>query len=118
MSISRKDFLKKAGLLSVAGVGTAVLAACGGGGSEKPAEPKKMAAKDPCTDTSSLPAAELQKRTTFKYVEKTADPNKVCSNCALYKPATDGGCGGCTLFAGPVTANGYCTAWAAKPDMG
>ncbi|TNE70478.1 hypothetical protein EP331_11995 [bacterium] len=117
MSISRKDFLKKVGLLSVAGVGTAALAACGGGGSEKPAEPKKMAA-DPCKDTSGVPAAELQKRTTFKYVDASADPAKHCSGCALYKAPADGGCGGCTLFAGPVTQNGYCTAWAAKPEMG
>lgn len=115
MSITRKDFLKKVGVLSAVGVTTAALAACGGG-----SDSKKTAAKaDPCKDTSGLSQDELNKRTTFKYVEASADPVKVCSKCALYKaPAGGSACGGCTLFAGPVTENGYCTAWAAKPSNG
>jgi hypothetical protein len=118
MSISRKDFIKQIGFLSVAGVATAAITACGGGGSESGKEVAKAAA-DPCKDVSGVPQEELQKRTTFKYVEASADANKVCVGCALYKmPEAGSTCGGCTLFAGPVTEKGYCTAWAAKPAMG
>jgi hypothetical protein len=115
MSISRKDFLKSVGMLSVAGIATSALVACGGGSDDK--KPAKKA--DPCKDTSGLSQDELNKRTTFKYVEASADPAKICANCALYKsPAAGSACGGCTLFAGPVTEKGYCTAWAAKPANG
>jgi hypothetical protein len=116
MSISRKDFLKKVGVLSVAGVSTAALAACGGGSDEKKMVKK---AADPCKDMTGVSEAELGKRTTFKYVDMSADPKKVCTGCALFKPAAAGAtCGGCTLFAGPVSDKGFCNAWAAKPNMG
>jgi hypothetical protein len=116
MSISRKDFLKKVGILSVAGVSTAAIAACGGGSDEKKVA-KKVA--DPCKDMTGVAPEELNKRTMFKYVDASADQNKVCSGCALYKPAAAGAtCGGCTLFAGPVSDKGYCMSWAAKPNMG
>lgn len=118
MSISRKDFIKQIGFLSVAGVATAAVAACGGGKTEE----KKVVAKkvaDPCTDTTGISQAELSKRTTFKYVDVSHDDTKHCIGCALYKaPAEGSTCGGCQLFAGPVTEKGYCTAWAAKPNMG
>jgi hypothetical protein len=101
-SISRKDFLKKVAsvgaALSVAGV---ALQGCG--------------ESDPCTDVSGLMPADFQARKSFNYVEKTADATKNCANCQLYK-APEGGakCGGCLLFKGNVTANGYCTSWAQK----
>lgn len=106
--ISRKDFLKRVsvvgGALTVAAV---AVQGCGGGGSGAKA--------DPCTDVSAIPAADQQMRTTLQYVTATADPNKMCSNCQLYKaPEAGAACGGCSLFPGPVTAKGYCMSWVAK----
>ncbi|MBX2816614.1 MAG: high-potential iron-sulfur protein [Saprospiraceae bacterium] len=40
-----------------------------------------------------------------------------CQNCNLWLPSqNDLPCGGCTLFAGPVAAEGYCTYWAPQVE--
>jgi hypothetical protein len=54
-------------------------------------------------------------RAAMKYVDKSADPTKLCSNCMHYKPGTPRG--GCALFPGDteVHPDGFCTAWAKKP---
>jgi hypothetical protein len=54
-------------------------------------------------------------RTAMKYVDKSADPAKLCSGCMHFVPGKP--LGGCKLFPGDteVNANGSCTAWAKKP---
>ncbi|HRN48828.1 MAG TPA: high-potential iron-sulfur protein [Niabella sp.] len=125
--VSRKEFLKKA--LTAAGVllgGSALISSCGSNESSAPAEPaapaeqpKSMvdqpAASGDCTDVSSVSPDEIKKREAVQYHEKSEDPAKHCKDCQLYKqPEAAGGCGGCTLFAGPVTPDGSCISFAPK----
>jgi hypothetical protein len=112
-SINRKDFLKQFGLVGVSAIGAStLLAACGGGGESASAEQQSTAASvDPCRDTSSLTQADKDLRANFGYIEETEIAEQNCSNCQLYKQPENGGCGGCLLFNGPVTANGWCKSW-------
>lgn len=118
--LSRKDFLKKLGLAGVAGMGAStLLAACGGGGGEQKnaaSESGSSSKEAPCNDTSDLTEAEIKLREdTFKYVNETPKPDQNCENCQFYKEPQGGSpCGGCTLFKGPVSPNGYCNSWAKK----
>lgn len=109
-NVTRKDFLKKLAGSSVAvAAGASLITACG---ESKPA-------KDPCTDTSGLSESDKTMRQNLGYVEKTPDVSKNCKNCQLYKMPEGGSkCGGCTLFGGPVTDNGYCNSWVAKINQG
>jgi hypothetical protein len=121
--VSRKDFLKQLGMFGAVSVGaSSILSACGGGGDQKESGngggmQKEAAADDPCTDLSGLSDQEKQTRDQFQYVGKSPNPDKLCSNCALYtQPEGDSPCGGCTLVKGPINPNGYCTAWAPMPE--
>ena len=67
-----------------------------------------------CTDTSGLTAEEAAVRTTLAYVDKSPDPSKPCSGCALYKPAGEGQCGGCQVMKGPIHPEGTCKSWVKK----
>jgi hypothetical protein len=67
-----------------------------------------------CMDTTGLPEDDIAKRTQFQYVDATPRPGMVCSNCQFYQAPTDGQCGGCTMFAGGVHPQGWCSAWAAR----
>ncbi|MFB6099179.1 MAG: high-potential iron-sulfur protein [Salinibacter sp.] len=51
---------------------------------------------------------------SLQYVEETPNPKKNCGNCQLYQKGEYGSCGGCQLFPGPVTKNGYCNSWTPK----
>lgn len=110
-SLNRKEFLKKFGAIGVTAVGvTGFLKACGGGGSDAP-----RATVDPCTDVSGLTETDLALRKNLQYIEVTEKPEERCDNCQLYKlPENGNGCGGCLLFAGPVTAAGWCASWVVK----
>jgi len=111
-SLNRKDFLKKFSLMGVAAVGaSSLITACGGGSSESPAPAPARSAADPCTDVSGLSETDLQMRSNVNYVEVTEIPEQRCDNCQLYTQPSNGGCGGCLLFAGPVTAAGWCSSW-------
>lgn len=117
---SRKEFLKRTALAGVVGIGaTSVLGYCGRRPEEEGVEEAASSAASACEDVSALSAAEKQQRdtmvTNLKYVPKSADAAKLCSNCQLYKqPAGGSACGGCQLFPGPVAAEGYCASWAPK----
>lgn len=66
-----------------------------------------------CEDFSGVSEAELQKRKSLGYVEKSPIADNQCQNCNLWlPPAGDQECGGCTLFKGPVYSEAYCTYWA------
>ncbi|MGC4093764.1 MAG: hypothetical protein QM756_38855 [Polyangiaceae bacterium] len=68
-----------------------------------------------CVDISSLDPPDIKIRTeTAKYVEKSADPNKVCSSCAQFEPAAPETCGACKIVKGPINPGGNCILWAAK----
>lgn len=54
---------------------------------------------------------------TLGYIEKTKDPAKHCSNCALYTKHGDKGgeVGKCAVIPGKlVKADAYCNSWAKK----
>ena len=49
--------------------------------------------------------------------ETSAPEGRTCSNCMLYSGAADAEWGPCSLFPGQaVNANGWCSAWAARPS--
>ena len=100
-SVSRRRFLVSAG--AVLGVGP-VLAACGGG--------DVTAAS--CEGYAALTPQQLQARQNLNYIDSSATPGQLCSNCRFYN-APEGGspCGGCQLFAGPVAPGGWCSSWVA-----
>jgi len=107
-SLDRKTFLKRFGLMGIAAAGAStILSACGGGGSET--------TPDPCKDVSGLTEQDKTMRSTLNYVNKTENPDQRCDNCQLYKqPVNGSACGGCLLFGGPVTAEGWCSSWVIK----
>ncbi len=126
--ISRRDALKIVG--GVAVTGALALAGCQQEAAKapevrapsaptapapepKPEEPAAADAGGGCNE--GIDDASKTMRTTLKYVEKSPEEGKVCSNCAQYKePEGDSECGGCNLFAGQVNPNGYCISYAPK----
>lgn len=103
--MNRKEFLRRsaalAGFVAVPGL----ITACGGSGSTE-------LAADACNDLSGISDTEKKKRENLKYVAKSPEAGKQCSNCKFWQaPAEPGSCGGCTLFKGPVHPKGYCTSW-------
>lgn len=123
--VSRRRFLQSVGIAGVVGASSTLLAACGGsddsgadsGTSESGGSSGTASASGDCSDLSSLSDAEKKQRSqmvkSLQYVEETPQDNKNCANCQLYIQSEYGeGCGGCQLFPGPVTANGYCNSWA------
>ena len=124
--ISRRDFIQRLSLFGAAGVGTSMLAACGGGEqqaatpaetpTETPTETPQAAEGFTCTDTTGLTEQEVTMRNQLQYVDASPDPEKLCSNCVLYtEPEAGAQCGGCTVVKGPIHPDGYCTSWAPKP---
>ena len=124
--VSRRRFLQSLSIAGVVGASGSFLTACGGGsdsgsgngesGSEAKSGSGATASAD-CTDISMLSDAEKKQRSqmvnSLQYVEETPNEEKYCANCQLYqKEKYDNGCGGCQLFPGPVTENGYCNSWA------
>jgi hypothetical protein len=109
-TINRKDFLKQFGMAGVVAVGAStLLAACGG--AETAESQQATAAVDPCSDTSGLTQSDMDLRNNLGYVDNTEIAEQRCDNCQLYKLPENGGCGGCLLFNGPVTAGGWCKSW-------
>lgn len=91
--------------------GSFVLHACGSGENQQGQE--EAFTGDPCDDMREVTEEELAKRKQLGYVEKSPIPESRCDNCQLYiPPKSDGACGGCMLFKGPVHADAYCTYWA------
>lgn len=87
----------------------------------KKAEPKKEMAKkeepaaggDSCADPAKLDAQSKNMRKTLQYVEKSPHADKQCSGCLQWLPGDKPeACGGCKLFTGGVSPNGYCLSYA------
>lgn len=131
--LSRKEFLKRAGIFGLTAVaGTSLLAACGGGGgaesdagsSSEPTpapqpkpKPKPEAMSDDCSEyNKDLSEADLSTRESLQYVAESEKEGENCLNCQFYQPEKfEGNCGGCQLFAnGAVSPKGYCISWSAK----
>ena len=52
-------------------------------------------------------------RQSLNYVDASVIPDQHCANCRFYnQPGDAAPCGGCQIFAGPVSPTGYCTSWA------
>ena len=116
---TKRDFLKRIALLGATTIGgSTLLAACGGSSdvdSDAPSAAPSAEASSACNDTTGLTETDLQMRTSVQYVAQTPEAAKNCANCLQYiVPAAKAACGGCKLFKGPVTANGYCMVWAAQ----
>lgn len=119
--VSRRRFLQSLGIASVVGASGSLLAACGGsddsGGDQAEGNGESAAtASADCSDLSMLSEQEKKQRSqmvkSLQYVEETPQEEKYCSNCQLFQEGKFDGCGGCQLFPGPVTDNGYCNSWA------
>jgi len=93
------------GIVSISGV----FHACGGNTASNEKDPNV----DPCTDFSDVPESDLKLRKSLGYVESSPQEESQCNNCNLWLPISEESpCGKCTLFKGPVLAEGYCTYWA------
>ncbi len=69
-----------------------------------------------CTDTTGLSAPDVQVRTSLAYVDVSTEPGKLCSGCQQFvAPAAAGSCGTCKVVKGPISPNGYCKSFVAKP---
>jgi len=76
-------------------------------------EKKKEYQLRSCQDLSHVSDTELAKRKQFAYKTLAGDPLKQCKDCKLFlPPRPNESCGGCSLFKGPVEAQGSCTYWA------
>jgi hypothetical protein len=76
---------------------------------------KQPAQSAACTDTSQLSDADRQNRAALAYVDVSTVTGRTCANCSVYiEPRASGECGGCQIINGPISAAGYCTAWAAE----
>lgn len=108
-AISRRTALRR--ILGFAAGGVAVAAglnACGNSSEEQKAA-------NACADEDALSVSEASMRKSAHYVERSADPAKMCKSCTFFTPAGDGGaCGNCQIFNGPANADGHCDSWAGK----
>lgn len=113
--VTRRDFLLRVGVLGLTGLGAgSLLSACGGQQQRSASTGTEPApsAELSCMDVSGLTAEEIQMRESLQYVDHSPYPDKLCSNCQLYVPASSPNqCGACQLFKGPIHPNGYCTSW-------
>lgn len=110
----RREFLQKCwqmtAIVPVAGLW---LTGCGSTKNSTSASKKAQAAVNPCEDLTDVPTVDVEKRKSLGYTSLSPIPDKECSNCQLFIPQKEGAkCGGCLLFAGPVSPEGYCTYWA------
>jgi len=117
---SRRHFLKRMGLWSLAGVATATgLVACGGKeeAEELAAKPSRAIsaaeeAANPCQNLSEMSEAEIETRDTFDYEDRSEDGTELCRTCSYWRPSQRGDfCGGCTLVKGPIHPLGTCSSW-------
>ena len=68
-----------------------------------------------CTDTSTLPPADLEARRGQNYLDTSPDPAKRCDHCDQYVlPANAKACGGCKVLKGNISAGGSCNLFVAK----
>ena len=105
-TVTRRSFFGLGLKVSVVGAAALGLGAC----AKQPA-----ASSTACADASNLNASEQSLRASFKYVEQSADPAKVCGGCEFFTADASGSaCGDCKILTGSANTLGYCDSWAAR----
>ena len=116
--LTRRSFLGRFVTVGAAGLGaTSLLAACGGEAETGATSSTSSQGVDAssCEGYDALDASALQTRQALGYVDATPREGQNCANCRFYtQPAGASPCGGCQLFAGPVSPDGWCQSWVAK----
>ncbi|MDQ3033185.1 MAG: hypothetical protein M3Y87_12270 [Myxococcota bacterium] len=75
------------------------LGACGGGGLT--------------CESESLAADQAAMRRTLHYVDRSTNPSRACTACALYT-GTEASCGTCTVIGGAIHPQGTCDSFVAR----
>jgi len=106
--ISRRRFLRTLGRAGALGTAGVLIEACGGSNDGQSSN---------CLGASDLSERDAKQRTQMveqlNYVSESPKHRRSCANCSLYQAQQYGAeCGGCRLFPGPVSAEGYCDSWA------
>jgi hypothetical protein len=65
-----------------------------------------------CNQLDGLSEGDLAARRRVDYLEHSPDPARTCEACRQWIAPSDGRCGGCKLFAGPVHPKGTCRLFA------
>lgn len=111
----RRTFLQKCVQMTFMAPATGLLVmACASAKTAKKVNQKASAAiVNSCEDLTGVPTVDVEKRKSLGYTSHSPIPDNHCRNCQLFIPPKAGlECGGCLLFAGPVSPEGYCTYWA------
>lgn len=112
----RRAFLQQCLQISLGiTAGGVVLASCATSTKKSTPQSKENAgtASGPCDDLSGVDPVDVDKRKALGYTKLSPIQDKQCNNCKLWIPEKEGKeCGGCMLFAGPVSPEGHCTYWA------
>src|SRR5690625_4612016 len=113
---SRRTFIIKCLGLSSLATGEAIISSCNNSSSDRK-EQKNEPGSGNCDDLSEVSKAEIEKREKLNYVKESTVPGSNCGNCHFYiPPKSEGQCGGCLLFDGPVRSTGYCTQYVKKSE--
>jgi hypothetical protein len=101
MKITRRLFLARSAT-TAAGMAM-VLTGCGG-----------KQASSQCFNPEQLGESQLSLRSSLKYTDISATARH-CNGCSYFTAdSPSAGCGTCSLFNGPVNANGHCSSWSAN----
>ncbi len=99
-SVSRRSLLVRGAALPLCGL--ALMAAR-----------SAAAAEAACADPAHLDSGQMSIRESLNYVEKSADPAKICNGCGFLQDVK-ANCGTCVIFNGPANVNGHCDSWGPK----
>lgn len=68
-----------------------------------------------CSSVDGLSGDIVQARTKLAYTDSSTDPQKVCTNCQHFQPASESGaCGSCKVVGGHIHPDGSCKLFVAK----
>ena len=69
-----------------------------------------------CDDTAGLTADEIKRRKELKYTDRAGQAQQTCGGCMHLQPVpgSNSPCKRCSVLAGPVHVDGWCSAWVAR----